>query len=86
MSQERETFDETEAPIPLRTHGDVQRALAKVLRQIRKSSIDLPMAHALIIGFGTLAKMMREGVSDDLADRMDRLEAKQSAGAEAAPH
>ncbi len=83
MAKDVETYDETESPIPLRTHGDVQRALAKALRQIHKGTLDLARGHALVIGFGTLARMMREGVSDDVTDRLDRIEAKQSAGAEA---
>ncbi len=86
MSKDAEIYDADEAHVPLRTHGDVQRALAKTIRRIYKGSIELNVGHALIIGFGVLAKMMREGVSDDVTDRLDRIEAKQSAGTEAQPH
>lgn len=79
MTDRTETFDETEAPIPLRTPGDVQRALAKTLRQVAKGTMDHTRGHCLIIGYGTLAKMMRETVADEVVRRLEAIEAKQAA-------
>lgn len=53
-------FDESEAPIPLETLGDVDRALQKVIRQARKGTIELPVAHMMVIALGTLAKMKQD--------------------------
>lgn len=60
MSKARETFAEDEAPIPLATLGDVQRALAKIIRQTKKGTVDLPVAHCMVIALGTLAKLMQD--------------------------
>ncbi len=89
MSAPPEEFAPDEAHVALRTHGDVQRALARCLRRVEKGpkSMDLPRAHLLVIGYGTLAKMMREGIADDIEARLETLEAKTSAGPDvAAPH
>lgn len=56
-----ETFGEDEAPLPLATLGDVQRALATVIRQVKKGTgIDLATAHCMINGLGSLAGMMQD--------------------------
>lgn len=60
MSKVAETFEEDEHPLPLATLGDVQRALAKTIRQARKGAIELPMAHMMINGLGSLAGMMQD--------------------------
>ncbi len=87
MSNTDETFDDSEAPIPLRTQGDVQRALAKALRQVAKGTLETARGHCLIIGYGTLAKMMRETVADEVLRRLEAIEAKQAAPAEpVSPH
>ncbi len=60
MSKTTEIYGEDEHPLPLATLGDVQRALAKTIRQARKGTIDLPMAHMMINGLGSLAGMMQD--------------------------
>lgn len=79
MSQDGETYDENEAPIPLASTGDVQRALAKALRMVAKGSMDTARGHTLIIGYGTLAKMMRETLTDEVSRRLAALEERQGA-------
>ncbi len=60
MSKPREIFAEDEAPIPLGTLGDVQRALAQIIRQAKKGTVELPVAHCMVIALGTLAKVMQD--------------------------
>lgn len=60
MSKAPETFAEDEAPIPLATLGDVQRALARVIRQTKKGTVELATAHCMVIALGTLAKLMQD--------------------------
>lgn len=60
MSKELETFGEDEAPTPLATLGDVQRALAKTIRQIQKGALGHQTGQVLINGLGTLAKMKQD--------------------------
>lgn len=55
-----EVVDDSESPIPLETLGDVQRALAKVVRQAHKGSLPLNVAHLMTITLGTLAKVMQD--------------------------
>lgn len=55
-----ETFGEDEAPIPLATLGDVQRALAKLIRQMRKGTVEPAHGHCCVIALGTLAKLMQD--------------------------
>lgn len=71
-----EVFDESESRIPLGTPADCERALAKFIRQIHKGTMDPKVGHSLIIGVGTLAKMMRESRAEGALDRLERLEAK----------
>lgn len=74
MSNSSETFDETESPIRLGTPADCERALARFIRQVHKGSLDHKIGHSLIIGIGTLAKMMRERHEDEALERLNRLE------------
>lgn len=60
MAKQAEVFGENEAPTPLGTLGDVQRALAKTLRRIEKGSVDHSTGQVLINGYGTLAKVMQD--------------------------
>lgn len=60
MTKTHEIIGEDEAPLPLATLGDVQRALAKTIRQARRGTIELPMAHMMINGLGSLAGMMQD--------------------------
>lgn len=71
-----EVFDETESPIPLTTPADCERAMARLLRQIHKGTLDTKKGHCLVIGIGTLAKMLRESAEYDALERLDRLERK----------
>ncbi len=69
-----ETFDETESPIPLAGPSDCERALARFIRQIHKGHLDPKVGHSLIIGLGTLAKMMRARADDEALARLERME------------
>lgn len=69
-----ETPEFAESPIPLETPADCERALARFLRQIHAGSLDTKKGHALVIGLGTLAKMMRARADDEALARLERLE------------
>lgn len=78
MSEPQEVFDASESPIPLSSRADVRRALAKVLRQIHKGSMEVKVGHCLVIGLGTLAKMMHEDDETELLRRLDALERRRA--------
>lgn len=78
MTEPRETFDESESPIPLRTMGDIERALARVIRQLHKGSLGVAVGHSMVIALGTLAKVKRESVDLELAEKVARLEERLS--------
>lgn len=69
-----EVFDESESHIPLDTPADCERALARFIRQIHKGTLDSKVGHSLVIGLGTLAKMMRSRADDEALARLERLE------------
>ena len=60
MAKEPEVFGEDEAPTPLSTLGDVDRALAKTLRRIEAGSVKHDKGQVLINGYGTLAKIKQD--------------------------
>jgi hypothetical protein len=79
MSDETaEVFGADEAPTPLATPTDVRRALAKTLRRIEKGTVSHHTGQVLINGYGSLAKMMRETIADDVLQRMQQLERRQA--------
>lgn len=78
MSDETaESFGADEAPTPLATPTDVRRALAKTLRRIEKGTVTHHVGQVLINGYGSLAKMMRETIADDVLQRLRELERRQ---------
>lgn len=74
-----DSFDESESPIPLGTPAECERALAKFIRQVHKGTLDSKIGHSLIIGIGTLAKMMRERAADEAIARLERIEGRRGA-------
>lgn len=80
-----EKIGEDETPIPLMTLGDVERALAKVLRQSHKGTLPLNVAHMMIIGLGTLAKVKQDARDSRWTKRAEVMwkdrQAKQTADA-----
>lgn len=60
MSQAPEIYGPDEAPTPLATLGDVQRALAKTIRRIESGAIGHQTGQVLINGLGTLAKVKQD--------------------------
>lgn len=84
MADSPETFGDDEAPTPLDTPRAVQRALAKTLRRIERGSIGHHVGQVLINGYGSLAKMMRETIADDVLRRVGELERRQAEAEERA--
>lgn len=82
--QTEESYGSDEAPTPLQTFADVRRAIARTLRRLEKGSIDRGDGQVLINGYGTLANLIREDVSDDIIERLERIEARVPAAA--SPH
>lgn len=74
MSETPEVFDDSESPIPLKGRADVRRALAKVIRQIHRGTMAHNVGQVLIIGLGTLAKIMHEDDESDLIRRIEAIE------------
>lgn len=85
--KEPEVFGGGEAPTPLATLGDVQRALAKTLRRIEAGTVKHDTGQVLINGYGCLAKVMqdrRDSVWTQRARQMwNEREAAKSNGADA---
>lgn len=80
MSAEaEEKYDVDEEPIPLKDRADVRRYLAKCLRRIAKGSLSTSQGHCLVIGLGTLAKIMVEDEETDVIRRVKAIEERQAA-------
>lgn len=79
MKEQEETYGSDEAPTPLRTFADVRRALAKTLRRLERGSVETNVAAVLVNGYGSLAKMLREDLADDITKRVEAIEARQAA-------
>jgi hypothetical protein len=78
VSETPASLDASESPIRLETPADCERALAKFIKQIHKGSLDHKIGHSLIIGIGTLAKLMRERRDDEAMDKLAELERKRA--------
>lgn len=75
----KEIYADDEDPIPLNDRADVRRYLAKCLRRIAKGTITTSQGHCLVIGLGTLAKMMIEDEEVDVVKRLKAIEERQAA-------
>lgn len=62
--------------IPLKSMGDIEREMAKVYRAARKGRLDHAVANSLTHTLACIAKVKRESVSDELAERIAQLERK----------
>lgn len=77
----------------LETLSDVRMALARTCRALERASkhpeeptaMSVDHARALVYAYSKLADLIRGGYSDDLMLRLEAVEARQSAGPEAAP-
>lgn len=78
-------IEQSDDGIPLATTGDCERSLAKILRQVYKGTLDPKVGHSLIIGIGTLAKMMRETRTEQAIARLERLEKARGRAPDAVP-
>lgn len=77
--KQAEVFDETESPIPLASVADVERMLAKVIRQVHKGTLTPQLGHSLIIGLGTLARIKEARIERIWAKRAEVLWAERQA-------
>lgn len=55
-----ETFGEDETRTPLATLGDVERALARVIRRIDKGTLDHAPGQVMVNALGCLAKIKQD--------------------------
>lgn len=78
-NETEEVYGDDEDPIPLKDRADVRRYLAKCLRRIAKGTLNTSQGHCLVIGLGTLAKIMIEDESTDIAKRLKVVEERQAA-------
>lgn len=87
MSNAGETFGPDEAPTPLATLGDVQRAVARTLRRLEAGKLDHAKAQVLINGYGSLAKVMQDRRDSKWVKRAEQMwnerEARSAAESEA---
>ncbi len=77
------SYGPDESSTPLETFADCRRALARTLRRLEKGSISRADGQVLINGYGCLANLIRDSTSDEVLERLERAEARQSAGVEA---
>ena len=64
---------------PLPSYADVQRAIVRTIRHISQGKCKPGKGQVMINALGTLAKVMRENQTDEILERLKRIEASQAA-------
>lgn len=73
MDKPSETFGEDETRTPLASLGDVERALARIIRRIDKGTLDHAPGQVMVNALGTLAKIKQDARDSKWLPRVKEL-------------